>query len=49
MDQGRIPEEIPTYFAPETYPGFFYIVARRVKKISAIKTTTIIINHGSGD
>lgn len=31
MSQGRIPEELPTDFTPETYPGFFHTVARRVK------------------
>lgn len=31
MGQGRIPNEVSKYFAPATYPGFFYTVARRVK------------------
>lgn len=31
MGLGGIPKEIPTYFVPDTCPGFFHIVARRNK------------------
>lgn len=47
--QGRIPQELPTHFAPKIYPRFFSHGGQKSQNIFTIKTVTITINQKSRD